>query len=111
MEGREVYKKAVNAMNESALACLDKAGIKPDQLACVIPHQANLRIIESVAQRLEIPIDRFYINLDRYGNMSAACIPIALHEAAASGKIKRGDWVLLVAFGGGLTWSSILLEY
>ncbi len=111
MEGRDVYKKAVLAMNESAVACLEKAGVKPEELACVIPHQANLRIIESVAQRLNISLDRFYINLDRYGNMSAACIPIALHEAAASGKIKRGDWILLVAFGGGLTWSSVLLQY
>lgn len=111
MEGREVYKKAVTAMNESAVACLEKAGVKAEDLACVIPHQANLRIIESVAQRLKIGMERVYVNLDRYGNTSAACIPIAIHEASAEGRIKRGDWVLLVAFGGGLTWSSVLVQY
>jgi 3-oxoacyl-[acyl-carrier-protein] synthase-3 len=111
MEGRDVYKKAVTAMNESAVACLERAGVKAQDLACVIPHQANLRIIESVSQRLKIGLDRFYINLDRYGNMSAACIPIALHETATQGRIKRGDWVLMIAFGGGLTWSSVLIEY
>ena len=111
MSGKEVYKYAVNAMNASAERCLEKAGIKASDIKLVIPHQANIRIIESVAQRLKLPMDRCFINLHRYGNMSAACIPVALHEAAKEGHLKHGDIILMVAFGGGLTWASAVLEW
>ncbi|MDE1170957.1 MAG: ketoacyl-ACP synthase III [Verrucomicrobium sp.] len=111
MSGREVYKYAVNAMNDSAERCLAKAGIDSSEISLIIPHQANVRIIESVAQKMKAPLSRCYINLDRYGNMSAACIPVALHEAAKKGMLHQGDIILLVAFGGGLTWASAVLEW
>jgi 3-oxoacyl-[acyl-carrier-protein] synthase-3 len=111
MSGKEVYRYAVNAMIESAERCLTRSGLRLDEITCVIPHQANLRIISSIADKLAISLDRFHINLDRYGNMSAACIPVALHEASQNGKIKAGDHLLLVAFGGGLTWASAVLEW
>ncbi len=111
MAGKEIFKLAVNAMNESSTHCLEKAGVKPSQLAWVIPHQANLRIVSAVADRFELPSEKFYVNLHRYGNMSAACIPVALHELETDGKLKRGDLLLLTAFGGGLTWASIVLEW
>ena len=111
MSGREVYKYAVNAMNESAERCLKQAGVDPSEISLIIPHQANQRIIESVAQKMKTTLDRCYVNLHRYGNMSAACIPVALHEAAKEGRLKQGDIVLLVAFGGGLTWASAVLEW
>lgn len=111
MSGKEVYKRAVTAMVQSARITLERAGLTSADLACVIPHQANLRIIEAIATRLKLPLDKFFINLDVYGNTSAAAIPIALDEANRSGRIKRGDYVLLVTFGGGLTWSGCLVEW
>ncbi len=81
------------------------------QIACVVPHQANIRIIEALAQRLEIPMERFVINIDRYGNTSAASIPIALDEAVDAGRIRAGDYVVLVAFGAGLTWGATLIKW
>ncbi len=90
---------------------LDQAGLAIDDIACVIPHQANLRIIEAIADRLKIPLDRFYVNLDRYGNTSAAAVAIALDEANRTGRIKAGDYVLMVVFGGGLTWASTVIEW
>jgi 3-oxoacyl-[acyl-carrier-protein] synthase-3 len=82
-----------------------------DQINLVVPHQANRRIIEAIAERLNVPIERFFINLDRYGNTSAGTIPIALTEAASSGALKHGDYVLLTAFGGGLTWGSAVIRW
>jgi 3-oxoacyl-[acyl-carrier-protein] synthase-3 len=111
MSGKEVYRYAVNAMIESAERCLKKSHLTLDEIRCVIPHQANLRIIASIGEKLKIPQERFYINLDRYGNMSAACIPVALHDASQSGAIQPGDHLLLIAFGGGLTWASAILEW
>jgi 3-oxoacyl-[acyl-carrier-protein] synthase-3 len=111
MSGKEVYRQAVSAMNRSAEDCLEKAGIKPAQLRWIIPHQANYRIIESVSQRLAVSLEHFIINLDRYGNTSAACLPIALHETSVAGKLDRGDLLLMVAFGGGLTWAGAVLEW
>jgi 3-oxoacyl-[acyl-carrier-protein] synthase-3 len=111
MAGKEVYRHAVNAMIESAERSLKKSHLTFDEIRCVIPHQANLRIIASIGEKLKIPASRFYINLDRYGNMSAACIPVALHEASQSGAIQPGDHLLLIAFGGGLTWASAVLEW
>ena len=111
MAGKEVYRQAVSAMNRSAEECLEKAGCKPGQVRWFIPHQANFRIVEAVAQRMKVDLDRFVINLDRYGNMSSACVPVALHETMASGQLDRGDLVLLVTFGGGVTWGSLVLEW
>jgi 3-oxoacyl-[acyl-carrier-protein] synthase-3 len=111
MSGKEVFKYAVTAMNRSAEACLEKAGCKPAHLRWIIPHQANFRIVDAVAQRLNVSMEHFIINLDRYGNTSAACMPICLHETALAGKLDRGDLILMVAFGGGLTWSSVVLEW
>jgi 3-oxoacyl-[acyl-carrier-protein] synthase-3 len=111
MAGKEVYRHAVGNMNRSAEDCLDRAGMKPAQIRWFIPHQANFRIVEAVAQRLGVSLEHFVINLDRYGNMSSACIPVALHETAQAGLIDRGDLLLLVSFGGGLTWGSIILEW
>jgi 3-oxoacyl-[acyl-carrier-protein] synthase-3 len=90
---------------------LDRAGLTIDDIACVIPHQANLRIIEGIADRLKIPLERFYVNLHRYGNTSAAAVAIALDEANRTGRIKAGDYVLMVVFGGGLTWASTVIEW
>src|ERR1041385_2623455 len=111
MTGKEVYKQAVIAMVSASQKVLAEAGLSADDIACVIPHQANLRIIEGIADRLEIPLERFYVNLDKYGNTSAAAVAIALDEANRSGRIKHGDYVLLVVFGGGLTWASTIVEW
>src|SRR5690242_5022212 len=111
MLGKEVYKQAVIAMVNASKKVLDDAGLTADDIACVIPHQANLRIIEAIADRLKIPLDRFYVNLDKYGNTSAAAVAIALDEANRSGRIKSGDYVLMVVFCGGLTWASTIIEW
>ncbi len=111
MSGKEVFKYAVNAMNRSSEICLENAGCKPDQIRWFIPHQANQRIVDAVATRMNVGLDRFVINLERYGNTSAACMPIALHETSMLGKFNRGDLLLMVSFGGGLTWASTVLEW
>jgi 3-oxoacyl-[acyl-carrier-protein] synthase-3 len=111
MSGKEVYRYAVSAMNRSAEDCLEKAGIKAAALRWIIPHQANYRIIEAVAQRLSISLEHFIVNLDRYGNTSSACLPIALHETSVAGQLEQGDLLLMVAFGGGLTWAGAVLEW
>jgi 3-oxoacyl-[acyl-carrier-protein] synthase-3 len=98
-------------MVDSARQVLDDAGLDPADLTCVIPHQANLRIISAVAERLELPLDRFMVNLDRFGNTSAAAVAIALDEANRTGRMKVGDYVLLVVFGGGLTWASSVIQW
>ena len=111
MTGKEVYKHAVTAMLSAAEKALEQAGLRIEDIACVIPHQANMRIIEAIADRLDIPLEKFYVNLDRYGNTSAAAVAIALDEANRSGRIKPGDYVLMVVFGGGLTWASTVIEW
>jgi 3-oxoacyl-[acyl-carrier-protein] synthase-3 len=111
MTGKEVYKQAVTAMLSAAQKALDQAGLRIEDISCVIPHQANLRIIEAIASRLRIPLEKFYVNLDKYGNTSAAAVAIALDEANRSGRIKAGDYVLMVVFGGGLTWASTVIEW
>ena len=111
MLGKEVYKQAVTAMVSASKKVLADAGLTPDDIACVIPHQANLRIIEAIADRLKIPLERFLVNLDKYGNTSAAAVAIALDEANRTGRIKTGDYVLMVVFGGGLTWASTIIEW
>src|SRR5204862_6351492 len=111
MTGKEVYKQAVIALVNASRKVLADTGLTAEDIACVIPHQANLRIIEAIADRLKIPIERFYVSLDKYGNTSAAAVAIALDEANRSGRIKRGDHVLMVVFGGGLTWASTAVEW
>jgi 3-oxoacyl-[acyl-carrier-protein] synthase-3 len=111
MAGREVFKFAVKIMEESSLRVLEQAGLGPDDVDVLVPHQANLRIIDSACKRLGIDQDKVLVNLDRYGNMSAASIPVALSEASALGKIKPGDNVLLVGFGGGLTWGAAAIQW
>ncbi|MEM7145188.1 MAG: beta-ketoacyl-ACP synthase III [Verrucomicrobiota bacterium] len=111
MEGREVYKYAVNAMRAAAEKALDAAGLTADDIDMVIPHQANRRIIEAITDRLGIPGERTFVNLDKYGNTSAAAVAIALDEASRSGAIKKGDIILLVAFGAGLTWAATVIEW
>ncbi|MBW7895620.1 MAG: ketoacyl-ACP synthase III [Opitutaceae bacterium] len=111
MKGKEVFKLAVRAMDEAARDILEQHGFHSDQIALVIPHQANLRIIDAVASYLKLPMDRFVVNVDRYGNTSAASVPLALDEARKAGRIKPGDITLLVAFGAGLTYGSALIRW
>ena len=110
MKGREIYKFAVTMMHSLVQETADEARIRLEDLALVIPHQSNLRIIESAVGRLGISMDRVAINIDRYGNTSAASIAMALHEARETGRIKPDDLVMLVGFGAGLTWGSALLR-
>lgn len=111
MNGKDVYKQAVTAMVNAAHEALDTAGLQTKDLACVIPHQANLRIIEAIGSRLGLGADRVFCNLQNYGNTSAAAVAIALDEAARSGRMKRDDYILLVVFGGGLTWASSIIQW
>ena len=111
MAGKEIFKQAVTAMADSAKRTLAKAGVSLSDVKCVISHQANIRIIDALVEKLKFPRERCFANVHRYGNMSAACIPVALHEAGTEMKLQKGDKVLLVAFGGGLTWASALLEW
>ncbi len=111
MAGRDVFKYAVKAMSDAALKALEKAGVSGEEVDLLISHQANIRIIESTAKRAKIPMEKVFINIHKYGNTSSASIPIALNEAVRSGRIKKGDLVLLVAFGGGFTWGSALIRW
>ncbi len=111
MSGKDVYKQAVISMLNASKKALELAGLTTDDIACVIPHQANLRIIEAIGERLKIPRERIFVNLDTYGNTSAAAVAIALDEANRSGRIKKGDYILLVVFGGGLTWASSVMQW
>ncbi len=111
MNGREIYKHAVRGMSESSLQVIAEAGLTSADIQLVIPHQANFRIIEATARRLELPMERVFINLERYGNTSAASVPIALCEAVEQGRLRQGDHVLMTAFGGGLTWASGVVRW
>ncbi len=111
MKGKEVFKLAVRGMDEAARDILEQHDLRADQISLVIPHQANLRIIEAISDYLELPMERFFVNVDRYGNTSAASIPIALDEARRNGRVKTGDLILLVAFGAGLTYGSALIRW
>ncbi len=111
MNGKETFKQAVTAMLDAGNRVLNAAGLSASDLACVIPHQANLRSIEAIADRMSLPMDRFLINLERFGNTSAAAVAIALDEANRTGRMQRGDHVLLVVFGGGLTWAGSLIQW
>lgn len=111
MEGRETFKHAVTRMLEASQQALEIAGLTATDVSLVIPHQANARIIGAIAERLGLPDDRVFMNLDKYGNTSAATIPVALDEANKAGRLKKGDVVLLVAFGGGFTWASSVVRW
>ncbi len=111
MDGREVFKFAVRIMERSALEVIEGAGYCLEDINYMVPHQANIRIIEAAAKRLSLGMDRVYVNLDKYGNMSSASVPVALDEALKKGNIKAGDVVILVAFGGGLTWGASLIRW
>jgi 3-oxoacyl-[acyl-carrier-protein] synthase-3 len=111
MEGKETFKSAVGAMYHAAQECLRRCALDISQVKCVIPHQANQRIIEAVGERLGAQPDQIFVNLHKYGNTSAASVAIALDEAVSSGRIQRGDLILLMVFGGGLTWGSAVIEW
>lgn len=109
MAGSEVFKFAVRIMGSAALEALEKAGLTKEDVDLLVPHQANIRIIHSALEKLDLPEDKCMINLHKYGNVSAASIPIALAEAAEEGRMKEGDCLVLVGFGGGLTWGASTL--
>ncbi len=111
MHGREIFKHAVREMSISSLQVIHEAGLTRDDIALIIPHQANSRIIDSLIKRLEVPPEKVFTNLEYYGNTSAASVPIALCEAAEQGLLHEGDNVLLTAFGGGLTWASAVVRW
>jgi 3-oxoacyl-[acyl-carrier-protein] synthase-3 len=111
MSGREVFKHAVRSMADACDHALSLAGLTGDDVDLLIPHQANVRIIEATAKHANIPMSKVYVNVDRYGNTSAASIPMALDEAVRTGRVKPGMCVLLVAFGGGFTWASMALRW
>ncbi len=111
IHGREVYQQAVRRIVETVTECLDHCGLTLDDIAMVISHQMNARIIESAAKRLKLPDEKIFINIHKYGNTSAASLPIAFDECARSGRIKRGDLIIFVAFGAGLTWGANIIEF
>ncbi len=111
MNGREVFKFAVKTMGEGALQALAAAGLKKEDIDFFIPHQANIRIIESAAKRLGLSMDQVQVNVDQYGNTSTASIPLALYDAVKSGKIKEGDCLVLISFGAGLTWAAAVVRW
>ena len=111
MDGKEIFKFAVGIMIKSVDELLKISGLKIEDIKYVVPHQANYRIIESTARRLGLDISKFFINIDRYGNTSAASIAIALDELAKSGNLEKGDKVLMVGFGGGLTYGGVIVEW
>jgi 3-oxoacyl-[acyl-carrier-protein] synthase-3 len=111
MDGQEVFRKAVRVVVESAEQALADAGVGTDDITMLVPHQANLRIIQAAAQRLGIPEERTAVVIDRYGNTSSASIPLALHDAIETGRVKDGDLLLLTGFGGGMSWASAVLRW
>lgn len=111
MRGNETFKVAVRTLEEIVIKTLKNNNLKPDDLALLIPHQANLRIIQATAKRLGIDLDRVVVNIDKYGNTSAASIPIALDEAVRQGRVREGDYIMFESFGGGLTWGAALVMW
>lgn len=111
MQGQEVFRRAVRAVVDSAFATLERAGVSASEVDWFVPHQANLRIIESAANRIGVPPAKTIINIDRYGNTSAASIPLALAEAEEDGRVREGDLVLMSGFGAGMTWGSALVRW
>lgn len=108
MKGNEVFKHAVKRMGEAAQEALWRAGVKKEDINFFLPHQANIRIIDATAKRLDLPLEKVYINIHKYGNISVASIPISLHELNQEGKLKKGDIILMDAFGAGFTWAAVV---
>jgi 3-oxoacyl-[acyl-carrier-protein] synthase-3 len=111
IKGREVYQQAVRRIVECVNQCLDACELTLDDISMVISHQMNARIIESAAKRLKLPDEKVFININEYGNTSAASVPIAFDECVRSGRLKRGDIAIFVAFGAGLTWGANVFEF
>ena len=111
MEGKEVFKLAVRSMCDAIEKVVELGGLRIEDIDCLIPHQANIRILDAVTDRAGIPSEKVFINVNRYGNMSAASTPVALYEAVKQGMIKKGSNVVLVAFGSGLTWAACLIKW
>ena len=111
MKGKEIYKEAVRTLTEYAIKALEAEGLKASDVDWVVPHQANLRIVEAVAKRLDVPMEKVIVNIDRFGNTSSATVPTALDEAVRDGRIKPGQTVLLDVFGAGLTYGSLLMRW
>ena len=111
MAGQEVFKLAVANMSNASNSVLETSGLTIDDIKWVIPHQANIRIINAIAKRLKIDSEKVYVNVDRFGNTSAASIPIALNELNENNQLEKGDHLLLVAFGGGLTWGANIIRW
>jgi 3-oxoacyl-[acyl-carrier-protein] synthase-3 len=110
-DGQEIYRRAVTGMTQASVSLLASRHLAAGEIDLVVPHQANLRIIEAVAKRLELPMERVFVNVQRYGNMSAATVPVAMVEALEAGRIKPGALLLLPAFGAGLTWCAHLVRW
>lgn len=111
MKGSEVFKNAVRSSTQSITSILKQNNLSPEDISLVIPHQANIRIIESIAAKTHIPIEKIVINLEKYGNTSAASVPLALNDAYEQGRLKKGNLILLIAFGAGLTWATTLIKW
>jgi 3-oxoacyl-[acyl-carrier-protein] synthase III len=111
MNGSEIFKHAVRMMSDASLKALADAGLTGDDVSLMIPHQANIRIIEATARKLGVPSEKVFLNIEKYGNTSSASVPMALNEAVRAGKVKKGDIILITAFGGGLTWASAVIRW
>lgn len=111
MEGSSLFRIAVNAMSEAVKKVLERNGLTSDQISLIIPHQANIRIIQGVAKLTDIPMEKVFVNIEKYGNMSAASVGVALDEAVKSGKVRKGDLICMVSFGAGLTWAANLIKW
>jgi 3-oxoacyl-[acyl-carrier-protein] synthase-3 len=111
MNGREVFRFATRVMASATKEAAVKAGLRLEDVELIVPHQANLRIIETAARGLKLPMDRFFVNIANYGNTSTASIPIAICEAAADSRIRPGDHIIMVGFGAGLTWGALALQW
>lgn len=111
MDGREVFKFATKKVISSIQELLDKEGLTGNDIRYIVPHQANIRIVEVISKKLKIPMDKFYINMESYGNTSSASVPIALNELNEKGLIERGDKIVLAGFGGGMTWGVMIVEW
>lgn len=110
-DGQVIFKRAVTAMAQASTRVLREHDVRPEDVALVVPHQANLRIIEAVAKHADIPMEKVVVTVEKYGNMSAATVPVALVEALEQGRVRPGSWILMPAFGGGLTWCSLLVKW